>query len=67
DNGIGIAPDELDKVFEPFYRGANAHQTRGHGLGLSICKKIVQLHKGYITVSSTLNKGTVFTVLLPHI
>ena len=67
DNGIGIAADELDKVFEPFYRGQNAHQTRGHGLGLSICKKIVQLHKGYITVSSTLNKGTVFTVLLPHI
>lgn len=67
DNGIGIAPDELDKVFEPFYRGQNAQQTRGHGLGLSICKKIVQLHKGYITVSSTLNKGTVFTVLLPHI
>jgi len=67
DNGIGIAADELDKVFEPFYRGQNAHQTRGHGLGLSICKKIVQLHKGHITVSSTLNKGTVFTVLLPHI
>jgi len=67
DNGIGIAADELDKVFEPFYRGQNAHQTRGHGLGLSICKKIVQLHKGHITVSSTLNKGTVFTVLLPHV
>jgi signal transduction histidine kinase len=67
DNGIGIAPEELDKIFEPFYRGQNAHQTRGHGLGLSICKKIVQLHKGFITVSSTLNKGTVFTVLLPHI
>jgi len=67
DNGIGIASDELDKVFEPFYRGQNAHQTRGHGLGLSICKKIVQLHKGHITVSSTLNKGTVFTVLLPHV
>lgn len=67
DNGIGIAQEELDKVFEPFYRGQNVHQTRGHGLGLSICKKIVQLHKGYISVSSTLNEGTVFTVLLPHI
>lgn len=67
DNGIGIAQEELDKVFEPFYRGQNVHQTRGHGLGLSICKKIVQLHKGHISVSSTLNKGTVFTVLLPHI
>lgn len=67
DNGIGIAPDELDKIFEPFYRGQNAHQTRGHGLGLSICKKIVQLHKGHISATSALNKGTVFTVLIPHI
>jgi Signal transduction histidine kinase len=66
DNGIGIAAGELDKVFEPFYRGSNTHQTRGHGLGLSICKKIVQLHKGSISVSSTLNKGTIFTVVLPH-
>jgi len=66
DNGIGIAPEELNKVFEPFYRGANAHATRGHGLGLSICKKIVQLHKGHISASSAPGKGTVFTVILPH-
>ncbi len=66
DNGMGIPPDEQEMIFEPFYRGENALQTRGHGLGLSICKKIVQLHKGYITVSSVLNEGTVFTVLLPH-
>lgn len=67
DNGIGIAAEELNKVFEPFYRGENAHQTRGHGLGLSICKKIVQLHKGHISAASTPGKGTVFTVILPHI
>jgi len=67
DNGMGIPAAELDKVFEPFYRGQNALKTRGHGLGLSICKKIVQLHKGHITVTSVLNKGTVFTVLLPHL
>lgn len=67
DNGMGIPAAELSKVFEPFYRGENALQTRGHGLGLSICKKIVQLHKGHISVSSTLNKGTIFSVLLPHI
>jgi len=67
DNGMGIPAAELNKVFEPFYRGQNALQTRGHGLGLSICKKIVQLHKGHISVSSVLNKGTVFSVLLPHI
>jgi signal transduction histidine kinase len=67
DNGIGIPEDELEKIFEPFYRGQNAQQTRGHGLGLSICKKIVQLHKGHISVRSTLQQGTVFMVELPHL
>ncbi|HJT75500.1 MAG TPA: ATP-binding protein [Chitinophaga sp.] len=67
DNGIGIPPEELSKIFEPFYRGANAHQTRGHGLGLSICKKIVLLHKGQISVTSVVGQGTSFTVVLPHI
>ncbi|GAA3944966.1 HAMP domain-containing protein [Chitinophaga oryziterrae] len=66
DNGIGILPEELNKIFEPFYRGANAQKTRGHGLGLSICKKIVLLHKGHISVSSIAGKGTTFTVILPH-
>jgi len=67
DNGRGIPPAEQEKIFEPFYRGRNAQQIRGHGLGLSICKKIVQLHKGDISLSSTPGKGTVFTVLLPHL
>ncbi|SIN80905.1 sensor histidine kinase [Chitinophaga niabensis] len=67
DNGIGIAADEQDKIFEPFFRGRNAQATRGHGLGLSICKKIVQLHEGQITVLSEDAKGTVFTVQLPHL
>ncbi len=67
DNGIGIAADEQDKIFEPFFRGRNAQATRGHGLGLSICKKIVQLHGGQITVLSEDAKGTVFTVQLPHL
>lgn len=67
DNGIGIAADEQDKIFEPFFRGRNAQATRGHGLGLSICKKIVQLHEGQITVLSETSQGTVFTVQLPHL
>jgi signal transduction histidine kinase len=66
DNGIGILPEELGKIFEPFYRGVNAQKTRGHGLGLSICKKIVLLHKGHISVASVPDKGTTFTVTLPH-
>jgi len=66
DNGIGIAPEDLEKIFEPFYRGSNSHQVRGHGLGLSICKRIVQLHRGQILVSSVQGQGTTFTVTLPH-
>ncbi|SKA46185.1 Signal transduction histidine kinase [Chitinophaga eiseniae] len=65
--GPVIPSGEINKVFEPFYRGENAHQTRGHGLGLSICKKIVQIHNGHITVTSTVEEGTTFTVLLPHL
>ncbi|MRG44411.1 HAMP domain-containing protein [Chitinophaga sp. SYP-B3965] len=67
DNGIGIAADEQDKIFEPFFRGRNAQATRGHGLGLSICKKIVQLHEGQLTVMSDPTHGTVFTVQFPHL
>lgn len=65
-NGIGIMSDELNKIFEPFYRGTNVEKIRGHGLGLSICKKIVLLHKGDISVSSIPGKSTTFTVILPH-
>ncbi|MFB6456032.1 sensor histidine kinase [Chitinophaga sp. Hz27] len=67
DNGIGIQPEEINKIFEPFYRGLNAQKVRGHGLGLSICKKIVQIHNGHITVTSTPEEGTTFTVILPHL
>lgn len=67
DNGIGIAAEELTKIFEPFYRGTNVEKIRGHGLGLSICKKIVLLHKGEISVASAPGNGTTFTVTLPHI
>jgi signal transduction histidine kinase len=67
DTGIGIPPDEINKIFEPFYRGHNALQIRGHGLGLSICKKIVQIHNGHITVTSAPQEGTTFTVILPHL
>lgn len=66
DNGIGIPTAELAKVFEPFYRGSNSHQVRGHGLGLSICKRIALLHKGQIAATSILGEGTTFTVELPH-
>ncbi|RPE08327.1 HAMP domain-containing protein [Chitinophaga lutea] len=63
--GEGIPASEADKIFEPFYRGSNALQTRGHGLGLSICKKIVQLHEGELQLEATV-EGTTMLVKLPH-
>ncbi len=65
DNGIGIAPEDQDKVFERFYRVDKSHskQSGGTGLGLSIVKHAVQHHHGKITVESELNKGTRISVV----
>ena len=65
DNGIGIAPEHQDKVFERFYRVDKSHskQSGGTGLGLSIVKRAVQYHHGKIVVESEPNKGTTITVL----
>ena len=65
DNGIGIAPEHQDKVFERFYRVDKSHskQSGGTGLGLSIVKHAVQYHHGKIAVESELNKGTTISVL----
>ncbi len=66
DNGIGVAPDEQNYIFEKFYRASNANDsTTGTGLGLSIVKTIVEQHNGRIWVESQLNKGSSFTVMLP--
>lgn len=67
DNGIGIPPAEVARVFEPFYRAQNVASLRGHGLGLSIVRRIVHIHHGTITVASVVNEGTVFEVRLPHL
>ncbi|MGX5819072.1 ATP-binding protein [Chitinophaga lutea] len=64
-SGPGISRDEEDQVFEPFFRGRNAVQTRGHGLGLSICKRIVQLHGGEIRIEPS-ESGTSVSVILSH-
>ncbi|MCK7555234.1 HAMP domain-containing histidine kinase [Chitinophaga sedimenti] len=67
DNGIGIPSAEIGKIFEPFYRAQNAAAVRGHGLGLSICKRIIAIHHGQIFVESTTGHGTVFEVRLPSL
>jgi two-component system phosphate regulon sensor histidine kinase PhoR len=67
DNGIGISEDALPHVFERFYKEDKARNrtSNGSGLGLSIVKKIVEIHKGDISVDSSLGEGASFTVLLP--
>jgi signal transduction histidine kinase len=65
DAGIGMAPLDRDRVFEPFHRGANVGKIAGSGLGLAITKKAVELHGGTITVDSALGAGTTVVVTLP--
>lgn len=67
DTGIGISKIDQDKIFEPFYRTKNAANYKGHGIGLSICKRIVDIHGGRIVLKSELGQGSSFTVMLPHI
>ena len=64
DSGNGIAPEDLGKVFDPFFTKAAG---RGTGLGLSICYSIVDQHKGSISVDSRVGKGSTFTVKLPSL
>jgi signal transduction histidine kinase len=65
DKGIGIGENDLPFIFQPFYRGLNAVAISGHGIGLSLVEKIMKLHKAQVTVTSQLNKGTIFTVTIP--
>ncbi|HLG31064.1 MAG TPA: HAMP domain-containing sensor histidine kinase, partial [Candidatus Brocadiales bacterium] len=63
DTGCGIPPENLNKVFEPFYTSSG--QVRRTGLGLFVCKKIIEEHEGRLSLKSTVGEGTVLTVTLP--
>jgi PAS domain S-box-containing protein len=67
DQGIGIPPDEMDRLFQRFVRASNARISGrpGTGLGLSVVKAIVELHGGRVTVESALDQGTTFSIHLP--
>lgn len=65
DNGIGISRNIIHRIFDPFFRGDLSRSTRGAGLGLTLAKKIVEKHKGTISIKSVENKGTNVTISLP--
>lgn len=67
DTGIGIAPEELSKIFTPFYRGVNRQYAEGNGIGLSLTDRIIRLHHGALSVTSRVGEGTTFTIELPHL
>ena len=65
DDGIGISEEDQEKIFDRFYQSDASRSIQGTGLGLSMVKKIVELHKGEISVDSEKDKGSVFTVTIP--
>lgn len=65
DEGIGIPQEDLERLFEPFYRAKNVETIAGTGLGLAIVKRAVDIHNGKIDVQSQPGQGTTFTVMLP--
>jgi signal transduction histidine kinase len=67
DKGIGISEEDLKKIFEPFYRGANTISISGTGIGLPLVSQIIKNHNGTVNLTSKLGKGTVVTVLLPTV
>jgi len=68
DTGVGIPPENLSRIFEPFFTTKLSESSKsGTGLGLSVIYAIIERHGGRIDVSSEVNKGTTFTILLPNV
>jgi len=66
DQGMGIAPSEIGKIWDRLYRGDRSRSKRGLGLGLSLVRAIVEAHGGTVTVQSEVNKGSTFTIRFPR-
>jgi signal transduction histidine kinase len=68
DNGVGISEDTLPYIFDDFYSGQKGSQgERGSGVGLAICRRIIEIHGGKISVESKIGQGSTFKIMLPAI
>ena len=67
DHGSGIAADQSERVFQPFYRAPGLQNVEGYGLGLALVKQIIEAHDGHVEVSSTGDDGTTIKVALPRL
>jgi signal transduction histidine kinase len=65
DQGIGINEDEITRVQERFYRAKNSSVAKGSGLGLPMCKEIVEKFNGYLAIESKIDAGTTVSIILP--
>jgi len=63
DTGVGIKEEDLEKIFEPFF--TTKEKEQGTGLGLSLCKRLIEANAGKIEVKSTVGEGTTFTIMIP--
>jgi len=65
DGGMGIPAEEIERIFDPFYRGTGSRREDGHGLGLAVVKWVIESHGWSIGVSSRVGEGATFTVTMP--
>jgi signal transduction histidine kinase len=65
DQGIGISKEDIQNVFLPMMRGKNSTHIQGSGIGLTLVKKIIEIHKGKFDIQSEINQGTCVCILLP--
>lgn len=67
DQGTGISEEDLQHIFEPFYRSVNTHEISGHGIGLPLTKRIIEIHRGKISIESEVEHGSTIIIILPAI
>lgn len=65
DSGVGIPPNDITKITQPFFRAENVRQIRGTGIGIPLTLRIIEIHGGKLEVQSELHRGTTVTIILP--